>query len=596
MPTPASQTSPELTQTPQSKSHGQQVQLLGSSTQTSPNPKQTPTKTTIKALPTVRDHTSDQLNPEGDEYIPREYDDAGEGKVDANGYLQGNREYKLKTFTLPGRAEKLFMLATECARTLQYRDSYLLFNKNRSLFKIIAQPKEKEELVSRDILPYSYRSRQIAIVTARSMFRQFGSRVVKDGRRVRDDYWEAKARKQGFTEEDAAGEKRPGAARAREAALAEAQAGRALNVYGEIVYSNGPTFGAVQPSPLQGALAVTMGHLPMIDAYDNKYRDIPRPRQEMAGPPYSDMTRTSSEAEMAGQSGHAADYSKNINAQGRYRKNIIEEYWHRPHDPPVSTPQPQNAEPATTAGAFTSPRFAGSDINTQQSNILSQQPSSQTPMNPPSFAHQQNPRQSPVRQASVNQGYPRDPSQFTPQHSQFNRSSSNLSMSQTPTQQSVPYNSGAYSPQNITPQHQQQSWGGPPPQPHQSPGLHRMTTPQFSPNLAHGQIPSPLSSGQHPSQSPHPQQMQPPQMSMLQHQNNMSGHSGQQLFGPGGALQAMNAAQFSNLAMGGQRGMFNMAGQANAGQFMQAQGGQQQQQPNQNWGAPPNQGWAQGLQ
>src|SRR4051794_39766242 len=39
--------------------------------QTSP-PKTTPTKSTLKALPTVRDHTTDQLGPGGDEYIPRE--------------------------------------------------------------------------------------------------------------------------------------------------------------------------------------------------------------------------------------------------------------------------------------------------------------------------------------------------------------------------------------------------------------------------------------------------------------------------------------------------------------------------------------------
>ncbi|KIN03302.1 hypothetical protein OIDMADRAFT_27737 [Oidiodendron maius Zn] len=83
---------------------------------------------------------------------------------------------------------------------------------------------EKEDLIHQEILPFSYRSRQIAIVTARSMFRQFGSRVIVNGRRVRDDYWETKARKQRFTEEDLAGEKRPGATKARDVAAAEASA------------------------------------------------------------------------------------------------------------------------------------------------------------------------------------------------------------------------------------------------------------------------------------------------------------------------------------------------------------------------------------
>ena len=112
------------------------------------------------------------------------------------------------------------MLATECARVLGYRDSYLLFNKNRTLHKLIATQAEKDDLIQREILPYSYRSRQIAIITAKLIFRRFGSRVIEGGRRVRDDYWEAKAIKQGFTEEDMAGDKRSGATKAREAAAA----------------------------------------------------------------------------------------------------------------------------------------------------------------------------------------------------------------------------------------------------------------------------------------------------------------------------------------------------------------------------------------
>ncbi|KKF94462.1 Chromatin remodelling complex subunit [Ceratocystis platani] len=56
------------------------------------------------------------------------------------------------------------------------------------------------------------------------MFRQFGSRVIVDGHRVRDDYWEAKAIKQGFTEEELSSDKRPGAAKARALAAATAVA------------------------------------------------------------------------------------------------------------------------------------------------------------------------------------------------------------------------------------------------------------------------------------------------------------------------------------------------------------------------------------
>jgi len=210
-------------------------------TQASP-PKSTPSKSVNKALPTVRNHTTDQLGLEGDEYIPREYDEAGEKKLTATGHLLDNRDYRCRTFFVPNRDDKLFMLAIECARVLGYRDSYLLFN-NRSLYKIIATQAEKEDLIHQKFLPFSYRSRQIAIVTAKSMFRQFGSRVIVNGRRVRDDYWETKARKQGFTEEDLAGEKSPGAANAN----------TILGHHGDIVYSNRPAhlvLGATKDSDL----------------------------------------------------------------------------------------------------------------------------------------------------------------------------------------------------------------------------------------------------------------------------------------------------------------------------------------------------------
>jgi hypothetical protein len=289
-----------------------------SPTQASPS-KSTPTKATVlKALPTVRDHTTDQLNPEGDEYIPREFDDQGEKKVAANGAPLGGREYRCKTFFVQGRGERLFMLATECARVLGYRDSYLLFNKNRSLFKIIATQAEKDDLINQEILPYSYRSRQIAIVTARSMFRQFGSRLIVNGRRVRDDYWEGKARKQGFTEEDAAGEKRPGAAKAREAAAAEASnAVLASLPRGEIIYSDGPAHMDSHHGIMNSA---TLAPLPMInlaptDDIRRDYSNVQRPRHEISGPPYQDRSQPSGQTEVLSQAAQTADFNKVLNQQ-----------------------------------------------------------------------------------------------------------------------------------------------------------------------------------------------------------------------------------------------------------------------------------------
>ncbi|KAH8716805.1 chromatin remodelling complex Rsc7/Swp82 subunit-domain-containing protein [Phaeosphaeriaceae sp. PMI808] len=145
---------------------------------------------------------ADQLNIKGDEYVVRETDDAGEKKITTTGQILGDREYRCRTFVLPNRGEKLFMLSIECARVLGYENPDLLFNENSSLFEIIATQAENDDLIHQDILPYAYRPLPVGIVTASSMFRRFGSRLIYKGRRVRDDYWETKAREQGFTEED----------------------------------------------------------------------------------------------------------------------------------------------------------------------------------------------------------------------------------------------------------------------------------------------------------------------------------------------------------------------------------------------------------
>ncbi|KAF2706828.1 hypothetical protein K504DRAFT_385358 [Pleomassaria siparia CBS 279.74] len=418
-----------------------------------PSPaKSTPAKATvIKALPTVRDHTTDQLNQEGDEYIPRETDDAGETKVTATGHALDGREYRCRTFFVPNRGDKLFMLATECARVLGYRDSYLLFNKNRSLYKIIATQAEKDDLIHQEILPYSYRSRQIAIVTARSMFRQFGSRLIVNGRRVRDDYWESKARKQGFTEEDAAGEKRPGAAKAREAAAAEATQGTGTTAP-QVAFAHTSSaytgkldhdylgtgvnpmqpFGGLNPAP--GTVPLTNNPEPFnqrtaTDTQPRDYSNVQRPRHDMAGAPYQDLTRPTASGEILNQATQTVEINKQLEQQRKNRKEYLDNYWSRPHEPPVQPNRPSTAESDNVpqvSQAVQSPRVPASNaaVPAGQYGIMAQTPQrpSQT-MPPQSYRqppHAQNPMiQSPMAQQHTplrpDQMHRRPPSMAMPQ-------------------------------------------------------------------------------------------------------------------------------------------------------------------------------------
>ena len=57
------------------------------------------------ALPTVKLHTTDQLNHEQDEFIPSEYDEPGERKVSPLGDILGDRVYNIRTFSMAHRGE-----------------------------------------------------------------------------------------------------------------------------------------------------------------------------------------------------------------------------------------------------------------------------------------------------------------------------------------------------------------------------------------------------------------------------------------------------------------------------------------------------------
>ncbi|UNI23856.1 hypothetical protein JDV02_009649 [Purpureocillium takamizusanense] len=144
-------------------------------------------------------HTLGLLNETGDEYLPAVVDSAGENKVQPHGQLCGGRAYRLRTFTLPTRGDRLFMTGTECARVLGYPDTYSLFHNNPTLYELLATQEEKDYLVGQEIISSSYDATQIAFVTAKSVYRCFDSRVIQDGRRVHDDYWEAQAIEKGYS-------------------------------------------------------------------------------------------------------------------------------------------------------------------------------------------------------------------------------------------------------------------------------------------------------------------------------------------------------------------------------------------------------------
>lgn len=152
-------------------------------------------------------HTTQQpIDKEGnmmdvvDDEVDLPEDEEGEKKVDKMGNLQGGRDYRCRTFTIPGRGSRLYMLSTEPARCVGFRDSYLFFSKHKKLYKIIISDEEKLEMIERKLIPHSYKGRAIGVCTARSVFREFGARIIIGGKRIIDDYEVAAARAEGVIE------------------------------------------------------------------------------------------------------------------------------------------------------------------------------------------------------------------------------------------------------------------------------------------------------------------------------------------------------------------------------------------------------------
>jgi len=136
------------------------------------------------------------LEMENDEYILPE-DEEGETKITKLGELKDGRQFRVRTFKVMGKGDRLYMLSTEPARCMGFRDSYLLFQKHKKLYKIVLSSEEKFDLINRDIIPHSYKGRVIGLVTARSIFREFGAKIIVGGRNIIDDYYSKKLKKQG---------------------------------------------------------------------------------------------------------------------------------------------------------------------------------------------------------------------------------------------------------------------------------------------------------------------------------------------------------------------------------------------------------------
>jgi hypothetical protein len=143
-----------------------------------------------------------------------EVDELGQDKINRDGELLGGlcvyaplmtrvgRQYNLTTFILPDRhPRKRWMISRDPAVHLGFRDSYVFYMRNPEFKKIRATEQDRMYMQSIGCLPHTLKKRDVFLVSAKSVYKKFGHRVVLNGRIKRDDYFESRV-----TEQDEANE------------------------------------------------------------------------------------------------------------------------------------------------------------------------------------------------------------------------------------------------------------------------------------------------------------------------------------------------------------------------------------------------------
>ncbi|KAJ1847094.1 chromatin structure-remodeling complex subunit RSC7, partial [Coemansia sp. RSA 2708] len=160
---------------------------------------QTPTASTRARRPAANGangHGGSDSSDDNDDESDK--DPAGEAKIDRDGYLQGGREFICPVFRSPFRhnTRRQYVLTMDCCRYTGARDSYMLFKQHPRMRRVETTQEERDFLADRMMIPKVTRFRPIALITARTAFREFGARIIKNGRYVVDDYWEEAKRRE----------------------------------------------------------------------------------------------------------------------------------------------------------------------------------------------------------------------------------------------------------------------------------------------------------------------------------------------------------------------------------------------------------------
>jgi chromatin structure-remodeling complex protein RSC7 len=108
-------------------------------------------------------------------------DEKGNTKVDADGRLQGGREYKLVTFTSASRSSpnRVYALTIDAARACGYTDSLAFLRRCPQIVKLSCADDERQMLIDIGRITGNLKHRMVTMVAMRNVYKLMGARVVK---------------------------------------------------------------------------------------------------------------------------------------------------------------------------------------------------------------------------------------------------------------------------------------------------------------------------------------------------------------------------------------------------------------------------------
>ena len=117
----------------------------------------------------------------GEDELDLPGNEKGDAKIDVNGKLLGEREFRFFTFASDSRknTEKQYALTIDVARSMGYNDSLAFLRRFPTILKLSCQPAERDFLIENGRVTGNLKHRMVTIVAVKNVYKLLGARTIK---------------------------------------------------------------------------------------------------------------------------------------------------------------------------------------------------------------------------------------------------------------------------------------------------------------------------------------------------------------------------------------------------------------------------------